>query len=321
MSATSNTQSQDERAILFRICIGGLCFVYLLVLIVLRFIFVGFGFSDSISDYYYIPAIRNVFVGGLCILATLLMCYRYQSVDDLASYLAGFCAIGVALFPKAPVCPPSNLQCATDLQIHIGYAHGVFAGLFFLIIAVVVVLLFTRTDQDPPLARKKERNVIYWVCGVGMFVCALGIFVTTTFLSQISWLPSSHLVFWFESAALVCFIAAWFTKGQVFLKDEGNGWSSLSEVWTYVCDIVPDAIQSLLTAFSAKASSDRNGTKNPTSIMESSEISHPTPKSSFDDRNKQEDPLTEEKVDARGDLHQLTVEAEFPPLNRMNLEL
>jgi hypothetical protein len=301
MPATSNTPSQDERPILFRICIGGMCFVYLLVLIVLRFIFVGFGFSDSISDYYYIPAIRNVFVGGLCILATLLMCYRYQSVDDLASYIAGLCAIGVALFPKAPLCPPSNVHCASQLQIQIGLAHAVFAGLFFLIIALMVFFLFTRTNQDPPMARKKERNVIYWVCGGGMFACALCIFVTTTFLSQISWLQSSHLVFWFESAALVFFIAAWFTKGQVFLKDEGNGWSSLSEVWTYVCDIVPDAIQSFLTAFSAKASSDGKGTKNPTSSMQSSEIFHPTPKSSFDDRNKQEDQLTEEKVDARGD--------------------
>jgi hypothetical protein len=173
------------------------------------------------------------------------------------------------------------------------------AGLFFATIAFMVFFLFTQTDQDNPQQRKRERDGLYRVCGILMAICAVCILVTITFLSHVSWLQSNYLVFVFESAAIVLFIIAWFAKGQVFLRDEGNGWSSLSEVWTYLCNILPDAIQSFLTIFSSKVSSDENGTKNPPASMESSHTSRTIPRPSSDGQNKQENSLAEEKVDVR----------------------
>jgi len=139
MSEPLQTQAQQQAPLLFRICIGGTCLVFLLVLIFGRMIFEGPGVMDSISDYYYSPSMHTVFVGGLCVLATLLICYRYENVDTLANFLAGICAIGVAIFPKAPNCQPSNMHCATALQIGIGNAHFAFAGLFLAIIALIVI--------------------------------------------------------------------------------------------------------------------------------------------------------------------------------------
>jgi hypothetical protein len=208
------TLSKKEATLLFRICIGGFCIVFLIVLVFGRMIFDGFGIFDSISDYYYSPSMHGVFVGGLCILATLLMCYRYMKEDTLLGFIAGLCAIGVALFPKAPVCP-SNIDCDTPLQKGIGMAHFGFAGIFFVIITIMVIVLFSRSDKHPqsdalpqskqnlePLAgtvkpkryrnrdfvagllnlvrdlsareRKRYRNLVFWGCGILMILCLVG---------------------------------------------------------------------------------------------------------------------------------------------------
>jgi hypothetical protein len=141
-------QAQQQVPLLLRICIGGVCLVFLLVLIFGR-IFEGIGVMDFISSYYYSPTMHTVFVGGLCILATLLICYRYMAVNTLASFLAGICAIGVALFPTAPTCPVTRPHCVSDVQLGIGNAHYVFAGLFLATIAFMALVLFTLSDKDP----------------------------------------------------------------------------------------------------------------------------------------------------------------------------
>jgi hypothetical protein len=251
MSTTPKTPTQDT-PLLFRISIGGTCLVYLVVLLIGRMIFEGFGggaFMNSFSDYYYSPSMHNVFVGGLCILGALLMCYRYQPVDTLASYFAGIFAIGVAIFPKAPdpgtaECPTRN--CPTALQMGIGTAHYWFSGLFLATIAIMVIVLFTQSNLNPLPTRKLLRNWVFIVVGLLMFVC-----IATCFLVQNYFLPgnqrlqSLHPVLCFEAGALVLFILAWFVKGQVLLQDENLGLSTLPLILTYLGNVLPDAISSL----------------------------------------------------------------------------
>ena len=257
MSATPNAELQELRSLFFRISIGGICVVFLIVLIFGRMIFEGPGFLDSISDYYYSPSMGNVFVGGLCVLATLLMCYHYQSVDTIASIFAGICAIGVAIFPKSPEIPHP-----TELQTRIGMAHWAFAGLFLLTIALMVLFLFTKSNQDTPVGKKRQRNTVYLWCGYAMLASiALCFIVQNFFLSSIPWLQAHHPVFWFELIALVLFIFAWIVKGQVLWKDENQGLTSLSDVLASFRANVSEAITSLRSIFSAKVSAGEHERK------------------------------------------------------------
>jgi hypothetical protein len=271
MSATSNTQPDEEtRRIFFRISIGGICLVFLVVLLAGRMIFEGFGdgaVMNSISDYYYSPSMHNVFVGGLCILAVLLMCYRYGKVDMLASLIAGIGAIGVAIFPKAPdssnpvECPkpPPHVKqmCPTDLQNWIGTVHYASAALFLATIALMAFFLFTQSDQPKPIVgKKKQRNKVYRGSGFAMGILIIGCFLVQQFFlpgnSRLEWFRP---VLWFEMGALVLFIFAWIVKGEVLWRDENQGKKTyLSEYLTYIRSIVPDAIDELRKAFLAKSS-------------------------------------------------------------------
>lgn len=281
MSTMRNAQSHGPSHLFIKISLGGICIVFLIVLIFGRMIFdgQGFGILDSISDYNYSDAMRNFFVGGLCALAILLMCYRYQRVDTYAAIFAGICAIGVALFPEAP--PQWYLDkvgaTVTKPPPWIGNAHWAFAGLFLLTIAYMVFFRFTKKSKNPT-RRKHHRNWVYWLCGSLMFAIIGGCFlVQKFFLSQNPWLQSDHPVFWFETSALVLFIVAWFVKGEVLLKDKDTGLSSLSGVITFFRTISSD-----------KVSPSENDPKYSPSNMPEKELtdaSHLTPESSFGDQN------------------------------------
>jgi hypothetical protein len=270
MSATPNQQLQKEQSFLyFRVSIGGVCALYLVVLIFGRMIFDGFGDGvvlNSISDYYYSPSMHNVFVGGLCVIAALLMCYRYEDKDTVASFLAGICAIGVAIFPKAPdknsfECPP-NVKCPNDLQMHIGSVHYIFSALFLIIIALIVLVLFTQSKSppDPSIKRiinpdpgkKHIRNVYYYGIGWSMIGCVVlsGIF-QNFILPRYSGLDL--LIFVFELASLILFISAWIIKGQALLWDSTLGQSTLLGIFSYIRRAARTAITAFSQAITSRA--------------------------------------------------------------------
>src|SRR5258708_33390782 len=128
-----------------------------------------FEFLDSMSSYHY-SVMRDVFVGSLWAIGIFLICYQYDHLDDLVSTVAGFCAIGLSLFPTPPDCPPSNMNCATELQIRIGVAHFLFATGFLVALAIMVRLLFTRRNPDkekltpPDQKRNPTTNLVYRIC-------------------------------------------------------------------------------------------------------------------------------------------------------------
>ena len=174
------------------------------------------GVSGSISAYYY-SVMRDVFVGSLWAIAIFLICYRYDYLDDIASTLAGICAIGVSLFPTAPDVG------ATERQSALGWAHLSFATCFFLILALMTIFLFRRTGQDTPTRRKRQRNMVYLFCGIAILACIVlaALIVLVPNLAGTSWLQRLHPVFWLESLSIFAFGIAWFVKGETFvLRDE-----------------------------------------------------------------------------------------------------
>ena len=178
-----------------------------------------FEFLDSMSSYYY-SVMRDVFVGSLWAIAIFLICYRYDYLDDFASTIAGICAIGVALFPTTPDVD------ATQGQTAIGVVHAVFASCFFLVLALMSIILFQRGNPekdkvtDTDRKRKRRNNLIYRICGITMVACILlaALILFVPYLSDNRWQHQYHPIFFIEFIATWAFGWAWFVKGQTYSK-------------------------------------------------------------------------------------------------------
>lgn len=272
MVSTSNTPQidQEQSFLYFRVCIGGVCFVFLFVLIIGRMLFERqIAPLDAISDYYYSSSMHNVFVGGLCILAALLICYRYEQIDTVANFFAGICAIGVALFPEAPpswylkqhcehLTKLEMQQCeqVTNLDKVIGYVHWAFAAFFLVTIALIVLGLFTRPHQKLPgpakgskHPKKYIRNRWYrWLGGL-MFLCVIFCFICqVVILPHFTGAEGIKPIFCLELISLILFIAAWVIKGQALLWDDAQR-STMAGIFQYIGVSVHDAWKSFRGVF------------------------------------------------------------------------
>lgn len=169
----------------------------------------------TISDYRYTP-VGTLYVGSLAGIAMFLISSRgYDRTDEIAGYLAGIFALGVALFPSED---PHAVRYSR-LQIQIGYVHTAFAALMFLSIAYFCLFLFRRTSAERRFTRRKlHRNRIYALCGAMILACT-GLMVLLTIAGEGPRLKVFHLFLIAESLALIAFGAAWLTKGKGFLRD------------------------------------------------------------------------------------------------------
>ncbi len=170
----------------------------------------------SISDYYYTP-MRDLYVGSLCAIATFLVCSRgYDLHDEIAGYIAGACASGVAFFPSFN--PRSSHY--TQLDFAIGLIHTAFAALMFLVLSYICIFRFRRSAPDRRLTRgKRHRNRIYQGSGLVMIACMIAM-VAITIRAVIAERHPSHWLFWSETVALCAFGFAWLTKGEGVMRDK-----------------------------------------------------------------------------------------------------
>ncbi|MBI2966218.1 MAG: DUF998 domain-containing protein [Bacteroidetes bacterium] len=183
--------------------------------------------QSSISCYYH-TVMRNVFEGVLWVFAVFLLFYRYEKTDNVATTAAGFCALGVALFPTlVRNCSTCDYLCSSSCMTEncrevIGRFHLTFASLFFLILSWISLFLFTKTDKTKkPTLMKIRRNRVYIVCGIIMLVCIVLIGIYFLCLkTKYPWLDKCNPVFWLEAAALWSFGISWIVKGDTILKDK-----------------------------------------------------------------------------------------------------
>src|SRR5215471_3051737 len=191
-------------------CIGiSLPFVLAIVnmLLVSKLILQG-----SVSGYYY-TGVRGVLVGSLCAIGVFLFAYHgYNDWDDRLTNAAGVFAIGVALFPTAPVNP-------SPLARNISYVHLACAGLLFAVLAVIALWQFTKTDPvKEPTQQKKKRNLVYRICGTVIALCLVLVPIESLVIGA----PIQRFrpLFWLEAVAVVAFGIAWLVKGEAVLKDQ-----------------------------------------------------------------------------------------------------
>lgn len=183
--------------------------------------------EPSISDYYY-TSNGDVLVVMLSILGVFLFTYTgYQWQENVLTTIAAVAAIGVAFSPVSTLAPNSG-------SIHISRAggpewvgierHFVFAFLFFVSLALISLLYFTRSDQTSLMApngkqpTKAKRNVVYKVCGLVILLCVaiLGVHFLLQPLMPIAGIPP---VFFFETIAVEAFGLSWITKGETLWPD------------------------------------------------------------------------------------------------------
>jgi hypothetical protein len=172
------------------------------------------GIQITMSDYYY-TGMRDVFVASLCSIGIFLMSTRgYDFNDEITGRLAAFFALGIALFPTTPAAG------ATSRAKVIGTIHLSCAALFYLTVAFISIVLFTKTSADNvPTPRKLQRNKVYRVCGFAILAC-ISLILVFELLPDRSSLEKLSPVFWLESVASAAFGVSWLVKGETILKDQ-----------------------------------------------------------------------------------------------------
>jgi uncharacterized protein YacL len=179
----------------------------------------GQALGPSISHYYY-TSVRDVFVGILISVAMFLVSYRgYKKIESLVSSITGAAALGIALFP----CFTEKMERVGFFQLPVKVSntcHVICAGLFFLLLAINAIFIFTMTSSQGNVTdRKKKRNIIYVASGIVILVCLsvlwyLGIKFEQGYLNQKNW------VFYLESVLLEAFGISWLVKGETILRDK-----------------------------------------------------------------------------------------------------
>lgn len=159
----------------------------------------------SISATWYTNA-GTVFMIILGSASALLICYKgYDRSDDILLTCSGIAGLGICLFPCS-LNSYSHEKVGTflvDMQVS-NLIHCACAVVFFALLAYNSVFLFTKSSGEIT-SRKKARNTIFRVCGVGMLV-SFAILLLPEFEIQI-WLT--------ETFALTFFGISFLTKANV----------------------------------------------------------------------------------------------------------
>ncbi len=220
----------DARYSYLQKLIGGVAFSFpILVVLVGQWLDEGSWWRTSISAYYY-SATGNVFVGILSALAIFFFSYEYPSrpgyrLDRRLSILAGFMAIGVALFPT-----PADGASATGGADVMGWIHAVCAFVLFTVLGTLSLWFFTKSDRIEPGPTRRERllmivwtpgrfrhplpvpkrrrNLAYRVCGRVIFL-SLAIMGVAT-VAEVD----GHWFLLFECVATFAFATSWLVKGD-----------------------------------------------------------------------------------------------------------
>lgn len=187
-----------------RAWLGWLAIALPWVVVLLQLFNETFIWPASISATWYTNACTP-FMIILGASAILLMNYHgYDIIDDILNTAAGVFALGICLFP----CYTSILEKVGTFQVAVKLSstiHNASAVIFFVILSYISFFQFTKSNGNPD-NRKKIRNIIFRVCGVGM-LASFAILLLPSFRIQV-WLT--------EAIALAFFGISWLTKANKY---------------------------------------------------------------------------------------------------------
>ena len=163
------------------------------------------GIPQSISATYYHAQCITPFMIILGAASILLMSYRgYTKFDDILLTIAGIAGLCICLFPCANL---TMTYVGTFMipQVISGIIHDISAIIFFGILSCNSLFLFTKSSGEMT-KKKKARNIIYRICGIGM-VASFIILLFPPFYGNM-WLV--------EAIALFFFGVSFLTKADAF---------------------------------------------------------------------------------------------------------
>jgi hypothetical protein len=177
--------------------------------------------EGSISAYYY-THMGSYFVGSLFALGVFFLSYQHRPLpgyrrDNRLANVASAMAIGVALFPTTEDAATASAGTRT-----IGVVHLACAATLFTLLGVFALVLFTRTaDPNQMTVRKRQRNMVYRVCGCIIFGAIALVILTEILRPPSSW----HAFLALETIMVVAFGVSWLIKGGFLnvLADTANG--------------------------------------------------------------------------------------------------
>ena len=189
----------------------------------------------------------SVFVGLLFFIGGFLIAYTGDTgLENWGSTIAGVSAFGIALFPTSgsgceqpatflsrvfvEVTNPEPYTVAEATGIGqrffepFGSAsdyHFAFAGVVFVYLGLFCIFVLRRVlpsvhgEGEGMLQTKRNRNVLYLLCGVVILICVALLALKSRFFDVQAW-DRLNLTFWVELVALWAFGLAWMTKGRIF---------------------------------------------------------------------------------------------------------
>lgn len=162
-------------------------------------------FPHSISATWYTNAC-TVFMIILGSASFLLVSYKgYTRLDDIVLTCAGLAGLGICLFPCAIRDSAEKVGTFLIDKHTSDVIHFVSAVIFFALLSFNSLFLFTKSTGEMT-KKKRTRNIIYRVCGVGM---------VSSFLIML--LPYFHGQIWLtEALALFFFGVSFLTKADIY---------------------------------------------------------------------------------------------------------
>lgn len=231
---TDKQKEADNELVLSFLTLRNLIGISGMLLPVVLTIFTPKGEEDkviehSISEYYYTKN-GDLLVVLLSVIGVFLLTYKgYNRFwERTLTFVAAVSGIGVAFFPTAT-------KIGNSLTIHIineevpmffGVIqwHFIFAGLFFISLALISLFYFSRTNKEDTghkderkREQKAKRNVIYKICGWTMLICVV-LMILYIKIDPPS-LENVPVIFVLETVAVEAFGISWITKGQTLLPD------------------------------------------------------------------------------------------------------
>lgn len=162
-------------------------------------------FPASISATWYTNAC-TVFMIILGSASFLLISYKgYDKIDDVLLTCSGVAGLGICLFPCANTGAHEKIGTFLIDNYVSNTLHFIFAVVFFCLLAYNSLFLFTKSDGEVT-KKKKARNIIFRVCGIGM-VASFAILLV----------PNWSIKTWFmEMVALFFFGISFLTKANIY---------------------------------------------------------------------------------------------------------
>ncbi|MBP0904429.1 hypothetical protein ACFSKN_12310 [Mariniflexile gromovii] len=182
---------------------------------------------DSISHYYFTRS-NVIFIIIVSLMAVFLMIYKgKEPIDFYLSSIAGIAAFLLLLFPTESIlsecgglCDSFSISFVVENSVRTVF-HYVCAGVFLGSLAYMSLFLFTKFNKaEGKTKEKKQRNVVFIICGILMIIALLVVFLG----DGLNLIPEDvyngyHITFWMETLAVEAFGFSWLVKGETILKD------------------------------------------------------------------------------------------------------